>query len=166
MKIIKYTNRKGREFEILVDDDDYERVNEHKWWVSSHQNKRGDEICYAERTDKKESLHRFIMNVSDPKIQVDHINHDGLDNRKSNLRICTNKQNQLNKHKYVDTSSQYKGVCWHKGAQKWCCSACVNGKGKFLGYFTSEIEAAHTYDNYVKNLPDVEFRILNFPDKS
>lgn len=165
MKIIKWTNKSGREFEILVDEEDYERVSEYKWYVKVFGIKKsGEEYCLVVN-NKVGYLHRFILNVTDSKIEVDHQNHNGLDNRKENLRPCTRSENELNKHKLSGTSSQYKGVGWHKGAQKWQCIACVNGKKKYLGRFTSEIAAAHAYDNYVKNLPDAEFRILNFSDK-
>lgn len=164
MKTIKWTNKSGWEFEIFVDDDDYERVNKHNWRVQVYLNKRGDKRCYVSNGEIGR-LHRFILNVADSKIQVDHINHNGLDNRKCNLRLCDNKENNLNRYKFAGTSSKFKGVSWYKGSQKWQCIACVNGKGKHLGYFTSELEAALAYDNYVKSLPDVQFRILNFPDK-
>jgi hypothetical protein len=106
------------------------------------------------------------MNVTDPKIKVDHINHNGLDNRRENLRLCTQQQNNLNVRKRSNTSSKFKGVYWYKQRQKWAVYCCIDGKGKHLGLFTSELEAAVAYDNFVKTLPDQEFRILNFPDKA
>lgn len=79
--------------------------------------------------------------------QVDHKNNNGLDNRRENLRLATQNNNQQNKGLQANNSSGYKGVCWHRGNQKWIASIGVNKRKKFLGYFDSP-EAA--YDAYCK----------------
>ena len=91
-------------------------------------------------------MHRFIMDA--PKnCCVDHINHNTLDNRKSNLRIVTHKQNLYNYTKTAKkTSSIYKGVYLHKQSKKWCAQIKVNGNHLSLGLYDSEIKAAVAYN--------------------
>ena len=105
-------------------------------------------------------MHRLIMNC--PKgLLVDHKNHDGLDNRKCNLRLCTNAENQYNqKPLQKKTSSQYRGINWQKRIGKWDVWIQLNGKSIFLGSFSNEIEAAKAYDKKAKELFG-EFAHLN-----
>jgi hypothetical protein len=93
-----------------IDDDDFEKINAHNWWVHIMRNK----YFYAEAriNGKVISMHRFIMNCPKNK-QIDHIDHDGLNNQKSNLRICTSRQNQQNKYGRQKSSSKiYRTVKW------------------------------------------------------
>ena len=94
---------------------------------------------------------------------VDHINHDGLDNRKSNLRLCTQRQNNQTQRPRGKTS-KYKGVYWNKRAKKFMASICIDGKKKSLGYFIDEVAAAKSYDKAAKKLFG-EFAYLNFPNE-
>jgi len=152
-------------FVALVDDEDYERCMKYKWHVSKHKDCR---TLYAKGYGGTSngkyitlSLHRFILNP--PKnMQTDHINCNGLDNRKANLRIVTSIQNKQNVNKYENNNSKYKGVCWHKRNKKWIAQICHNKKRIYLGLFTSKIEAARTYDKKAKELFG-EFAKLNFP---
>ncbi len=93
---------------------------------------------------KKVQMHRLIINAKRGQI-VDHINGDGLDNRQSNLRICTNMQNMQNM-KARWGKSKYKGVHWVDKQKKWRAQMTINYKRINLGYFSSEIEAAKAYD--------------------
>lgn len=85
---------------------------------------------------------------------TDHINGDGLDNRRANLRLATRKQNSANRNKFrtsrngATSSSKYKGVSWHmwKGCGRWVAQIRVDRKLIHLGYFLNEIEAAKAYD--------------------
>ena len=91
-------------------------------------------------------LHRLLVDPTDDE-QVDHVNRDGLDNRRINLRVCTRSQNRANSPVRVGGSSEFKGVCWDKGAAKWRASGCDGaGKIRYLGLFTDEHEAALAYD--------------------
>jgi hypothetical protein len=93
-------------------------------------------------------MHRLIMNAP-IGYDVDHINHNGLDNRRCNLRVCTRTQNQANS-KPRKKSSKYKGVSWSNSENKWRAFIRINGKGKTIGRFDSELDAAEAYNNEAK----------------
>ena len=91
-------------------------------------------------------MHRAILDVPKGKI-VDHINHNGLDNRRANLRVATRRQNAWNKRKRRSKcSSQYKGVMWLKKAGKWQARISCKGRSIVIGYFDDEKAAARAYD--------------------
>ncbi|MCP4257565.1 MAG: endonuclease [Planctomycetes bacterium] len=149
----------------IVDPEDYERLNKHKWHTNSGRN-----TCYAVRTAFKDGkrihtkMHRVITNA--PRhLVVDHINHSGLDNRKTNLRAVTIAQNNVNRASYKrkNSPSQYKGVYWSKRDKKWQVQICHNYKCRTIGQFTDEIQAAKAYDEAAKKYHK-EFAVLNFPD--
>jgi hypothetical protein len=110
-------------------------------------------------------MHREVINPP-AHLDVDHINHNGLDNRKANLRPVTQAQNCLNRpykiYKKKISSSKYKGVTWHKRMKKWTAQICYQGKHKSLGYFDDETDAAKAYDDAAKK-HHKEFAVLNFP---
>jgi hypothetical protein len=108
-------------------------------------------------------LHRVILGLSSDGPDVDHIDHDGLNNRRSNLRIATEAQNQANLRPQVGGTSQYKGVCWNKAAGKWQVTIRGGGRRHFLGLFDDEAAAAVAYDLAASELHG-EFARLNLPD--
>ncbi len=77
---------------------------------------------------------------------IDHINGDGLDNRKSNLRICKHGENQYNSKMPKNNTSGYKGVYWDKRRNKWISQININGKHVYIGQFINAIDAANAYD--------------------
>ena len=166
MKLIplsQWGKNKGKYFAI-VDDEDFERISEYKWYARS--TSKSNKI-YASRTERKTerkeiSMTNQILNFeSDHRIMIDHINFDGLDNRKSNLRICTAKQNMMHRQKHKkNLTSLYKGVSWHKQGKKWRADIYINNKCTFLGYFESETDAARTYNKKAKE-EFGEFAVLN-----
>jgi len=95
---------------------------------------------------------------------IDHINGNGLDDRRANMRTCTNQQNMRNLRKRRSGSSIYKGVYYDKRRRTWYARICHNGKNIHLGTFATEIEAARAYDRAARRLFG-EFARLNFPDE-
>ena len=163
MKRIKLTQSKY----AIVDDEDFERINQFKWCAAcEHGYWRA--VRHKKETNGKQiiqRMHRLIMNVP-KRLQVDHRNYDGLDNRKSNLRICTHAENLHNQRPQKrKTSSQYKGVCWYKQGKKWLVKIRSNNRRIYLGCFTNEIAAAYAYDKKAKELFG-EFAYLNFKEVS
>ncbi len=130
----------------LVDDEDFEYLNQWKWYTGKSKN-----TSYALRTDRafgtKKTLrmHRVIMNTTE-NMDVDHRDRNGLNNQKSNLRNCTKQQNGMNKKEYSNTSSKFKGVSWYPRHKKWVAYISFKRKRIFLGYFNSEEEAAKVRD--------------------
>lgn len=155
MKKIKLTQGKY----ALVDDDDFERVNQFKWcYRSESKNNNGYAIRAVNKTTI--SLHRFLLNLEDRQIQVDHVNGNGLDNRRVNLRNCLHLQNGKNRRIGNNNKSGYKGVCFDKKACKYKSEIKADEKRVWLGYFNSPIEAAKAYNAKALELHG-EFARLN-----
>lgn len=147
MKIINFTNKKGEFFEILVDDEDYNFVSQCKWYVTKNGN-----TFYAKNDSffgKKVYMHRAILNFPKDKV-IDHINGNGLDNRKTNLRICTKQQNCFNSKKGIGYTSSYLGVSWDKNRNLWTAGITIGEKRIALGRFEIEEEAAKAYNDAAK----------------
>ena len=108
-------------------------------------------------------MHREILKVPDGMF-VDHINHNGLDDRKANLRPATSAENNRNRRKSTKRKyhSRVKGVSWNKDQKKWSARILFNHNKKFIGYFDDETEAAKAYDTAAKK-HHKEFAVLNFP---
>ena len=134
----------------IVDDDDFEWLSEWKWYAHKHWNTfyvwRSTNTKLGEKR-KTIQMHRLILGLQrgDGKI-VDHINHNGLDNRKCNLRIVTNSQNCMNQRPAKNFSSKYKGVSWRTSRKKWRAQIKLNKKTIYLGGFNSEEDAARAYN--------------------
>jgi hypothetical protein len=134
-----------RGFFALVDDEDYEELSKHKWHINSNgyafRNVRLPIVGI--KRYKQSSMHREIVGLkSGDKRHTDHINQNKLDNRRSNLRICTCAENQRNKDRKSNNTSGFKGVSWTEVDCRWRAKITVNGKHKFLGHFLTP-EAAH-----------------------
>lgn len=167
MKILKLTLNK----ETLVDSDDYEKLSLYSWFTQVNKQSSGNFKYYGrgEVNGKKVMLHRFILNITDRTVQVDHINGNSLDNRKSNLRICTSSQNNQNARKTnKKTKSKYKGVIYSpirsNGKPRkspWTARIQKNKERISLGFYKTEEEAARAYDIKAKELFG-EFAVLNF----
>ena len=136
----------NRGFEAKVDFDDVIDVIQHRWSVLETGG-----ICYARRTvreggrQKTVLLHRVIMRVAEDGI-VDHINGDGLDCRKSNMRIVTKAQNNINKRTKRDSKTGIKGVRKHSLCNKYTAEIKPPGSKRiYLGIFETIEEAADAY---------------------
>lgn len=115
-------------------------------------------------------MHAVIMNTVGTEKLVDHKDHNGLNNQKSNLRVCTKSENMANRYSVKGSSSSFLGVSMYvdkrniKKNIKWVANIRKNNKTTFLGYFQSEIEAAKAYNKKAKELHG-EFARLNIIPK-
>ena len=144
----------------IVDDDDFEMVNKYKWSVDCWE-RAG--LCYAisgvpttkKREYKNMRMHRLIMNPTKGYV-VDHINGDGLDNRRSNLRICTTRDNVRNKRRVSKRSSTgYVGVCKRitkNGLVRYQAHIHFNDKFTHLGMYLTAEEAYAVYRKKAKEI--------------
>jgi len=144
----------------LVDPEDYAELARHKWCAA-----RQGRSFYAVRSEAGRQLrmHRVILHAPAGQV-VDHMDHSGLNNLKRNLRPCTPAQNAHNQRPQKGRSSQYRGVCWHKGEQKWYSRIQNQGRQQSLGLFDDERDAARARDAAAKALHG-EFAFLNLPPK-
>ena len=145
----------------LVDDQDYERVSQYKWTLD----KNGYAVRKAggRKNPKKIMLHRFIMDAP-TGYDVDHVDHDLLNNTRRNLRICTRSQNNANRISLPGSSSQYKGVSWNASRGLWQVFQTAYGKRRWLGTFDDERRAAMAYDD-AAYAAFGDFAYLNFPKR-
>ena len=143
----------------IVDDEDYKELSKYHWYIFT------GGYAYNEKLGK---MHRFLMNP-DSGLVVDHINHNRLDNRKCNLRVCTQQQNQFNRRPKSDSRTGYKGVkicTLDSGKKKYKASICCDGIQHYYGWFDTPEEAAAEYNKwalyyfgeyaYLNPLPDHE----------
>lgn len=145
MKLLKLT--KGKQ--ALLDDQDYDWAKQFKWCAVHSGN-----TYYVQRRPGPEGkqltliLHRELLRlIKGDKREIDHINGNGLDNRRINLRICSHRENTLNKNKKNShSSSKFKGVSWDKQHGKWHSQLWDGEKNIHLGRYHSELEAAQAYD--------------------
>lgn len=146
----------------IVDEDKYEELIKYKWYAI-----KGNHTYYAMRqirlTNPTEIIYIYMHSqiLGYPiGVEIDHRNHNGIDNRIFNIRTCTRSQNQHNRRKRRNASSIFKGVSWNKNTNKWYSHVVFEGKSINLGQFNSEIEAAKAYDAKALELCG-EFALLN-----
>ena len=134
MKQIKLTQGKF----ALVDDSNFEWLSQLKWYA-----RKGVSTWYVACSDgSRKIMHRIIMNT--PKgMDTDHINGNGLDNRKCNLRVCSRSQHHYNR---TPKKGKYKGVNMGGRGRKWQARITVEGKRISLGYYKRQEDAARAYD--------------------
>ena len=134
----------------LVSDNKYEYLNQWKWCAVF---KRGKWRAMRKQwfpTIKTIYMHRAVMNVTDPKILIDHKDGNGLNNQDENLRVCNNIQNLCNRGAQINNTSGYKGVTWLRKNRKWSSHIQVNKKVIYLGSFTDIEDAANAYNEAAK----------------
>lgn len=144
MKEIQLTQGKV----ALVDDDMFDYLNQWKWFANLQNGKFYARTNIPKINGKRSSLlmHRLILNLHNTKLQVDHLNHSTLDNRKCNLRACTQSENLQNCNIYSNNKSGYKGVSYSKTNKKWQVSIGVNKDKVYLGCFINLKDAARAYN--------------------
>ena len=154
------------------------------WWIKDSESKSGRRgldkpvgtynkgylhFCLPTPKGKRRQLlvHRvafFLYYDSWPEEFIDHINNVKTDNRIENLREATLQQNLRNQKSRAGSSSRYKGISFEKRRQKWKVELRYSGKIKYVGYYTSEEEAARAYDKAARELHG-DYARLNFPDE-
>lgn len=157
---------KGEEFAsfyAIVDDSDFEHLNLYKWWIDKRTNAYNDTF-YAKATIAGHDvlMHKFLTGFD----RTDHANRNGLDNRRVNLRDCTQSQNQANSKPTISyggkpTSSKFKGVKRCASTGRWMVAVTKDRKSHWVGRFDNEIDAALAYDAKAKELFG-EFARTNF----
>lgn len=130
-EIILYNKNQDEVGRALIDLEDVDRVKNIRWGFS---------CGYAVNSNTGISLHRFIMDCPKGKV-IDHINHNPLDNRKCNLRICSQQENIMNKSKQSNNTTGHTGVYWRERDNKWEVYICVNYKLIYLGQYDNKEEA-------------------------
>jgi hypothetical protein len=134
-----------RGMKALVDDDMYEELSRFKWrvrhsWSSWYAMRHGN-------NGKSFDMHRVVLGLTHGDgIQVDHIDGNGLNNQRSNLRICSNTENQRNRRVGANNTSGFKGVDFHKHSGTWRARISIDGRRVFLGAFDNSIDAARAYN--------------------
>jgi len=158
---IKVNSKKYGKKIILIDDEDYELIKDYTWCVVKDSNTFYSLTHIKTNKYKKKNifLHRLIMNLKKGEI-CDHINGNGLDNRKSNLRLCSYQQNNMNRKSWKNSTSKFKGISWNKLAKKWKVTIGKDKKNIHLGYYENEFDAALVYNGAAKYLHG-EFAKLN-----
>lgn len=134
----------------LVDDEDFEKLSKYKWRAD-----RGNSTFYAARLVEKGRnirMHRQILGVTDPKMDVDHKNGNGIDNRRSNLRVCSRSLNNANRAVQSNSGSGIKGVFWDKERNKWQVKIGYERKVFNLGRFSDLTTAVKAYNDKAKEL--------------
>lgn len=141
MKIIELSRGK----QVLVDDEDFEKINKHKWYAHSSGGR-----WYAVRTiwgkhRRMIYMHREVLDT--PKhCHTDHINGNSIDNRKYNLRVCNSQQNSFNRISPTKSNKTgIKGTCWNVNAKKFSAQIVIDRKKTHLGYFTVLGDADQAY---------------------
>lgn len=149
--------------EAIVSEQDFEELS--RWLWRYHND---GYACRMERINGKIKtiyMHRQIMNPSDD-LHIDHINHDRLDNRRENLRICTNAENRRNQRRSKANTSGYKGVTWDKKFDKWKAQIGFEGKQIFISYSDDKHEAARKYNEKAVELFGEYARLNEIPDEN
>lgn len=143
----------------IVDDEDFEELAKFKWCV----HKSGNRL-YAKRNALTKNgavilMHRFLLNATDSKFIVDHIDGNGLNNLRSNIRACSNSQNLCNRGANKNNSTGMKGV--YALGKRWTSKIKTNMKSIHLGVFDTKEDAALAYDMAAKKYHG-EFAKTNF----
>lgn len=152
MKLVGLTQYKY----AIVDDEDYHRLIKRNWSYA------GGYAVTKIRTEEGYTtlaMHKMLMNPQ-KGFDVDHINHNKLDNRKCNLRICTRSQNKQNQAKQKNNKSGFKGVSWHNKLNKWQALIMVDRHLRHLGYFDEIEDAARAYNLAAKQYHG-DYSVLN-----
>ena len=140
-EVVLYNKKCREKGRAIIDIEDVVTIQEYKWGLNSN----GYVETYI--NDKCYRIQHIIMGVkASQKRQTDHKDRNKLNNRKSNLRICTSAENAMNRGPAKKNTSGFKGVSWNNREKVWRSAIVINGKQKSLGSFKDKVEAATTYN--------------------
>jgi hypothetical protein len=158
MKTIPLTQGKV----AIVDDEDYDELNQYKWYANNeHGCWYAKRNIYNSETQKQTVIRMHCQIMGFPDKDIDHINRNGLDNRRCNLRLCSDSQNLANAKIQRNNTSGFRGVTYHIGHKKWVAAIVYLQKKISLGDFDTPEEASKTRDEKALELFG-EFANLNF----
>ena len=136
--------------ETVVDDADYDSLLGYRWRAFNSKDNRWNwyaiRVAYVSGRQTSALMHRQILGAIPSGMVVDHINGDGLDNRRVNLRIVRPRDNIRKARMYVTNTSGFRGVSTFGKSKKWCAAITVNFKIRNLGWFDTKEQAARVYD--------------------
>lgn len=150
----------------IVDDEDYEWLSKRKWFSWERPGQSGYAVGHGKES-RNEKMHRLVAEKIWGKMavegkEIDHINRNGYNNSRLNLRLVSRGENQQNTSPQKNSVSKYKGVWRHKEREKWVASIKKEGRKHHLGLFDNEIDAAEEYDRAACYY--YEYPYLNFPE--
>jgi hypothetical protein len=131
-----------------VDDADVALVSAHTWRIhKSH----GIKYAVFKKHGRRTFMHRVILDMPGPQYECDHIDGDGLNNTRANLRVVSHAQNMQNRKSHAGSTSRYRGVYWSTNHQRWAAQVTIHGVRHRLGYFILEEEAARAASTFRAN---------------
>lgn len=133
----------------IVNIEDLEIVSKFTWHADKSRNTfyAKTNIFISKGKYQLTRMHHLIFGFPLNGLKIDHIDNNGLNNQRNNIRLVTHRQNQQNRISL--NSSKYPGVSWDKAKKKWRSRITIDCKEKWLGYFTSEIDAFNAYKNAI-----------------
>lgn len=136
----------------IINSDDWDLIKTHKWFAYKNGNNfyAATQIPIGKRKQRMLGMHRVIIGSHDKKYVVDHIDGNGLNNTRENLRLCKPQENSKNSSIRKTNKSGFKGVDFHKGSKKWRAQISSNGKKIHIGYFDTPINAHKAYCEFAK----------------
>ena len=127
---------------FIFDKEDFDIINKYNWCIDKNKTVVSGSYCFNGALKK---IHTLITECQKPNV-VDHINNNRCDNRKANLRVCTQHQNSMNCATPINNTSGYKGVSWSKRKNKWRAYIKYNYKQIYLGLYNNKTDAAKAYN--------------------
>jgi hypothetical protein len=156
---IPLSSRKYPGLVAQISDGDAEMVAGYTWHPKKH-DKTFYAVAYASGTGGKSVfMHRLVMSTPEG-VETDHIDRDGLNNQRSNLRLATRSQNGANRGRRINNTTGYIGV--HRSGRKYRARIKIDGMQLHLGYFDDPADAARAYDNAARQAFG-EYAVCNFP---